>query len=115
MFQWQVSLIITEIIGMTIFCLIKVGKIIEFKPLFNQLSPGDLSLAFRISIQQDPAVFSQGVVNVAHDIITVAVEAVIKCAPALIGAEFFIGAAHDLVTAFNTFGVHVNKYKGEMV
>jgi len=32
----------------------------------------------------------------------------------LIGTEFFIGPTQDLVAAFNTFGVHVNKYKVQL-
>jgi len=98
---------------MTIFGVVKVGKIFEFKSPFDQLASGDFSFSFRVGIQQNSAVFTQGVVNIPHNVVAVAVKAIVKCTPALIGTEFLIGTAHDLVAAFNTFGVHVNKYKGK--
>lgn len=98
---------------MTIFGVVKVGKIFEFKSLFDQLAPGDFTFSFRVGIQQNSAVFTQGVVNIPHDVVAVTVEAVVESAPALIGAKLLIGAAHDLIAAFNTFGVHINKYKGK--
>jgi len=97
---------------MAIFSLIQVGKIFKFKSFFNQLAPRDFAFTFRVGIQQYPPVFTKGIVDISHDVVAVAVEAIVESTSTLIGAEFFIGATHDLIAAFNTFGVHVNKYKG---
>jgi len=107
--QGKVTLVITEIIGMSVFGLVKVGEVIKLKSPFDQLFPGNFALPLGIGFQEDPAVFAQGIVDVAHDVVAVTVQAVIVCAPALVCTELFIRTAHDFIPAFNAFCVHVFK------
>ena len=44
----KIALVITEIIGMTVFCLVKVGNVIKLKTFFSQLFSGNFAFSLWI-------------------------------------------------------------------
>lgn len=59
-------------------------EIVEIEPLLEQVTSGYLTLFFRHQAVEDPSVPAQNVVDVAHDLVDIAVISVVESVPALI-------------------------------
>ncbi len=66
----------------------------------------DPALTFRVQVGKDAPVFPEQAVNVPHVIAGVAVQPVVVIVPALVRAEFLIGAAAYNGAAIETFSFH---------
>lgn len=60
----------------------------------------DVLLAAGVYSFQDAAVFAQGIVDIAHQVVAAAVLPVVVAGPAFVGAEFLICAAPNNFLAF---------------
>lgn len=99
-FDGQVPLFIAIIINNSVFGPVGAGMVPEIespilKPVFRY---PDFSAG--IEVAEDASVFAENVVDRPHIPVTVGVEAVVVHAPALVGTEFFVSAAHHGSAAF---------------
>lgn len=79
-----------------------MGMVFEAKTHLHQFFLANTVFFLREQVFQDPPVLAQAIVDVAHRIVGISVQAVIEGAPALVGAEFFIAPSLELRSTFLT-------------
>ena len=62
--------------------------------------------AFIVKVRKYPPVFPEQSVNISHEIVCITVQPVVVVVPALIRAEFLIGATTNGVATIETFLFH---------
>jgi hypothetical protein len=106
--QFEVAVFITEVVDVAGFSAIFIGKVAEFKSLFQQGIPVYLGFAPWVQFSENTAIFAENVVDVPHKVGGIAILPVVKSTPAVIRTESFVLAA---VKAFFTdqafFFLHV--------
>lgn len=105
-FQLQVAFLIAESIIASGSCGSNMGVKIEIETCFYQLVTMYLRFPFLIKLYKYTPVPAQHVVDVANIIIGIAIQVVIICVAALIGAEFFIRSSLESLPAFKAMFVH---------
>ena len=90
---------IAEKIGIAALGGIDIGEITEIKTTLKQLFPLDLVFAGGIHSREDTPVFAQGIVDIPHKIIDVAVLLVMPGRPALITTKSLVIAAMYIFAA----------------
>lgn len=109
-FQYQVALVITEVIFTFVFCGVGIGKEFKVKALFEEsisVYPG-----FSISIQslENWIVMFQRFVDFFNIAGSFWIQAIVVAIPTGIGAKLFICSAKKLYSTFEaTFVFHLNK------
>jgi len=98
--QCQVPLIITKTIDVARAGDELIGEVAELEAPLHQAVLVYFGFAIGIEFEQDAAVFTQDVVDVANEVDAVAVEPVVEGTAALIGAELLVCPAHDLFSTF---------------
>lgn len=89
----DIPLVIAEVIGSAALGGVDVGEVIKVKSFPLQYRTVDILLTGRIDSLQDATVFTEGIVNVPHEVVAVAVLPVIMTGPAFVGAKLFVGPA----------------------
>jgi hypothetical protein len=94
----QVSLIVTIKIDGAVAGCAGGGVVAEIKSGFEQTFSGYFDFTAGVERIENPSIPSQGVIDCSHEVIYIAVTAIVVRAAALIRAEFFVGAAHEAVS-----------------
>lgn len=75
--QREIALLVAKPIGLSGLGLVNIGKVVEVEARFQQLVFVDFAFARRIELGQDAAIFAQDVVDIAHEVVGIAVQAVV--------------------------------------
>jgi hypothetical protein len=108
-FQFEVSLLIIEMIDGPFLRLINTGEMVEIKSLFEQPFFGDLGFPVGIHFCKYAPVLAQYAVDISHQVICVAFKLVVISVTTHIGTEFLICSSAEFFTALEAlsfFGHH---------
>jgi hypothetical protein len=64
-FQWEIPLFIAEIVSISGFGTVNIGKITEIESFIYQFVSADLCFASGVQFLQDTPVFPQGIIDTA--------------------------------------------------
>ena len=93
-------MIVNKIVGISSFGMQYIGKEIKIETVALQFIFGCFRFSVGVEFAQNPVVFSQFVVNVAHQIVTVFIDFIVVSIAASVATELFVLAAYDSFIAF---------------
>jgi hypothetical protein len=101
-FVEYIALVVAKIIDIAAFGSVDIGNIIKIKSFAFQHCTVHICFAGRIDRSQNAPVFPQGIIDVAHQVIKVAILFIIKACPAFVGTKLLIGPSLQAGSAFFT-------------
>jgi hypothetical protein len=96
-FQRQVTLLVTEIIGIPGFCPVNIGEIPKVEAFIHQPALRNFRFPYRVQCLQYPSVLPKSVINTSYATGSVLVLSVVEFVPALIGTKFLVDPPRDFI------------------
>ena len=93
-------MVVQEIVGVSGFGIQDIGKKLKVKTFAQQLCASGFGLAIGVQFRQNPVIFAQLVVDVAHKVGAVCVDFVVVSIATTVTAELLVLATHNFFSAF---------------